>query len=301
MVKYIFNGNIFDWVSWGHVFQSIELWEPLIKYILKKENIPVSKIENLRPGTNAVFKSGEFIIKVFCPKESGVDGNIGYKSEIFALSFAQSLSVSVPKLIASGEIVDKYSFSYIITEYINGVDFNEYSLNFDNKEKFVFARRMREITDSFNKECENFNGIDVIHDKNRYTRWNKYSEKFRTERLAYLHNHDFGKKVFVHGDLCYDNLLIDNNGCIYIIDFADSVIAPQVYEHAHLACELFNFDRSYLHGYFGEYKADELVDLCFDGLLIHDFGGDIIEQNITEINGMTCLEDLRNKLYELIK
>jgi serine/threonine protein kinase len=207
--------------------------------------------------------------------------------------------VPVPKLIASGKIDDKYSFPYIIMEYINGLDFNEYSKKFDNKEKIAFAKRLREITDSFNRKCEFFNRVYAVNGKNK--RWNKYSERFRTERLEYLHNDAPGEKIFVHGDLCYDNLIIDNNGNIFIIDFADSVIAPQVYEHAHLASVLFNFDKPYLQGYFGEYRADNLVDLCLNGLLIHDFGGDIISQNVAKVNEITCLNDLREKLHILLK
>ena len=301
MMKYIFNDDILDWSSWGLIFQSIEVWEPLVNYILKREKLPISKIENLKPETNAVFKSGEYVVKIFAPKESGFDGSIDYRSEIFALSFANSLGVSVSNLIAYGEFEDKYYFPYIIMDYINGIDFNDYSAKLNDKEKIILAKRLRDITDLLNRQCESFNEVDVIHDLNRHKRWKKYSEKFKMERLKYLNNHIFGKKVFVHGDLCYDNLIIDRKGNIYIIDFADSVIAPQVYEHGHLATELFNFDKSYLRGYFGEYKTDNIIDLCFDGLLIHEFGGDIVSQKVAGINEITCLNDLRDKLYDLIK
>jgi hypothetical protein len=44
-----------------------------------------------------------------------------------------------------------------------------------------------------------------------------------------------------------------------------------------------------------------MVDLCFDGLLIHDFGGDIVSLNIARANEISCLNDLRDKLYELLQ
>jgi serine/threonine protein kinase len=299
MTKHIFNADISGETSWGHIYQSIEVWKPLISFILDKEKLPVSIIENLLPGTHAVFKSGKYVVKIFAPIESGFDGNTDFESEKLALSFVHSLGVPVPKLIAAGKIDDKYSFSYMIMEYINGLDFNEYSKNFDNKEKITFAKHLRKITDSFNRKCDFFNRVYTENGKNK--RWNKYSERFKAERLEYLHNNAPGGKIFVHGDLCYDNLIIDSNGNIFIIDFADSVIAPLVYEHAHLASVLFNFDKSYLQGYFGEYKTDNLVDLCFNGLLIHDFGGDIISQNVAKVNEITCLNDLREKLRILLK
>ena len=301
-MKYFFNGDIKDWKSWEKIYQSTEIWKPLINFIFKKENLPVSTIENLKPGTNAVFKSGKFIIKILVPEEAGHDGNTNNKSEIFALTFAQSSGVLVPKLIAEGEIHDKYIFSYMVMEFIEGVDFNEHTAKFNDDEKYIFAKRIRKITDSINKPCENFNGIDVIHDQSRYIRWDDYSENLRMERLEYLNSHDFGEKVFVHGDLCYGNFIIDNNNDIFIIDFEDSVIAPQSYEHAQLISVLFNFDKSYLRGYFGEYEIDNLVDLCFNGLLIHEYGGYIItHRNIAETKEITYLKDLREKLYKLFK
>jgi serine/threonine protein kinase len=300
-MKNVFKGNIYDWTSWARIFQSVEAWEPLIHFIMEKEKLPVSKIENLEPGTNAVFRTQNHVVKIFAPKESGADCGRDYKTEIFALSSARSMGVSVPKLIACGEIEDKYIFNYMIMEYIEGVIFTEASVKFTADDKFSFAKSLREITDLFNKSCEPFNGIDVIHDQNRYKRWNNFSERFKKERLEYLNSHHFGENVFVHGDLCADNILLDKKGKIYIIDFADSVMAPLVYEHAHLAGELFKFDKSYLHGYFGEYRTEEFTDLCFDGLLIHDFGGGIIAHNIAAPEEIDSIWDLRDTLYRLIK
>ena len=341
-MKNLFEGNIFDWSSWARIFQSVEAWEPLIHFILEKEKLPVSKIENLEPGTNAVFKTENHVshfqnsvsfgngfgktslttgfstkskvafpktevlekphvVKIFAPKESGADSSRDFKSEIFALSFARSMGVSVPKLVACGEIEDKYIFKYMIMEYIEGINFTGASAKFTADDKFSFAKDLREITDLLNKPCESFNGIDVIHDQSRYKRWDIFSERFKKERLEYLNSHHFGENVFVHGDLCADNILLNNKGKIYIIDFADSAAAPLEYEHAHLVGELFRFDKSYLHGYFGEYRTDELADLCFAGLLIHDFGGGIVANNIAEPKEIDSLWDLRDKIHELIK
>jgi len=300
--KYLFNGGIDGWDSWGKIFQSIDAWETLVNFILEKENLPISKIENLHPGTNAVFKSGNYVVKIFAPKESGLDGSIDYKTEKFALNFAQSHGVAVSKLFVYGDVNDKYYFPYMILEYIEGTELYKVSGKFNESEKFEFGKRLREITDLMNKPCEDFNGIDVIFNKSRYNRWDEYSDKFRRERLEYLKNRDFGEKVFVHGDLCDDNIMIDDKNNIYIIDFADSVKAPVCYEHAHLICGLFNFDKSYLHGYFGEYKTDGLADICFDGMLLHDFGGDMITWgNTAKIEEIDCLDDLREKVKEKIK
>jgi len=299
MAKNYFDSEICGKDSWRKIYQYVEAWEPLIDSILEKENLPVSKVENLSPGTNAVYKSGEYAVKIFAPKESGFGDIAVYESELFALSFAQSHGVSVPKLIASGIADDKYCFPYMIMDYIEGVEFSEHSKNFTDADKISFAKRMREITDKMNIPCGSFNNIDV---KQRHERWDEdgFSESFMTERLEYIKSHDFGEMVFIHGDLCGDNMLIDSKNNIYVIDFADAVKAPRCYEHAHLASELFGFDKSYLRGYFGEYRTKELVDTCFDGILLHDFGGYIINEYLAKAENIKCLKDLRDKIHCMI-
>ena len=299
IVNCIFTTVIDGWDTWCKIFHSVEVWEPLINFILAKENLPVSKIENLHPGSNAVFKSRDYVVKIFAPPELGFYGDTNYKTEKFALDFAYSHGVPVPKLVACGEINDKYDFPFMVMDYIDGVDFNVYSEKFTDDEKFEFGKRLRKITDAMNKPCEDFNGIDVIHNSDRDKRWKKFSARFKTERLEYLYSHDFGEKVFVHGDLCYDNFVIDKKGDIYILDFADAVMAPVCYEYALVSC-LFHFDEAYLRGYFGEYKTDEIVDICFDGILIHEFGMEII-MDFAKVEEIDCLNDLRDKLWDLIK
>jgi hypothetical protein len=138
--------------------------------------------------------------------------------------------------------------------------------------------------------------------KTRSWRWEKYPQSFIKERNEYIKSHNFGERVFVHGDLCGDNILLKtqdrqpHESEIYIIDFADAVLAPDIYEHALVASELFKFDPYLLRGYFGDCHADELTEICFNGLLIHDFGGDIAEHTIANPNEINNLKDFREKI-----
>ena len=292
---FLFGGNIHDWPSWSGIFQSVEIWEPLIRRIFEKEKLPCLSITSLTPGTNAVFRAGGHVIKIFVPAESGYDGREDL-TEAAALQRAVFCGVACPKLAASGVIHDKYSFAYMITEYIEGKSFDEAAVRFNEADKVLFAGRLRKITDSINKPCEPVNDIDVIGGGDRHWRWDRYPESFRRERLEYISSHDYGAKVFVHGDLCGDNILIDGALDIHIIDFADAVMAPLAYEQAHVAIELFALEKAYLRGYFGEYERNELTDLCFNGIIIHDFGGDIVEQRLAKPAEITCLQDLRDRI-----
>lgn len=296
----LFTHEINGWDSWRKIYQSISVFEPLIKHIFEKEKLPFSRIEHCTPGTNAIFKIGDYILKIIAPMEAGTDSSEEFNAEVFANNRVASLGVPVPNIIAFGNIEDKYRFSYIVMEYIEGKEFNKVTKHLTCEEKVETGRKLRILTDIFNKPCKPFNKVDVLYDLNRQKRWEKYPESFKRERLNYINSHNFGEKVFVHGDLNGDNILLTHDKKLYIIDFADAVLAPISYEHALIVCELFQFDKAYLKGYFGNYEIDELVEICFNGILIHDFGGDIVRERIGEINEFTNLEVLRKKLYELL-
>lgn len=297
----LFKAEINGWYSWGEIFQSISTFEPLIKYIFVKEKLPFARVEHCTPGTNAVFKVGDFIIKIFAPDESGIDSTVDYDTESFAMHRADKLNVSVPRLITNGYIQDKFKFSYMIMEYVNGTEINKLNQMFSFEEKVAIGHRLRLITQVINKPCDSFNDIDVIHDEDRQKRWEEYPEPFKKERRNYIHSHDFGDKVFVHGDLNGDNILLSPDKKLYIIDFADAVLAPAAYEHALIVCELFQFDKAYMRGYFGNYNIDQITELCFNGILIHDFGGDIIKQHVGQAREFDSLTKLHKQLDLLIK
>jgi len=296
----IFKEQITNWQEWGDIFQSIPAFMPLIEYIFRIENIPFERVENLTPGTNAVFKVGNFVIKIFAPEESGIDQTLDLQTELFSTKRAIKLGISTPKFIANGVVKDKYHFAYLITEHINGVELNAAINKMTDNEKFAVGRKLRDICDKMNTPCKPFNGIDVINDKGRYRRWDIYSESFKEERLAYIKSYNYGNNIFVHGDLCLDNILLTPDGELYIIDFADAVLAPVIYEHALLAYE-FNFDSALTQGYFYDYSTNDFIDMCFNGLLIHDFGGDIVTAHFGEPNIFHTLNDLKMAMKQKIK
>lgn len=294
----LFKAEINNWTDWSKVYQSIPAFTPLVEYILKKEHLPTAKIESLTPGTNAVFKVGGYVIKIFAPTDSGMDQTLSLQSELFAMRRVNELGVSAPKLIADGFVEDKYRFAYMITEYINGVSFTEAVKAMTDDEKLTAGRKLRTITDKMNTPCAPFSAIDVINDKDRWRRWDKCPKRFRAERLEFIKSYDYGEKVFVHGDLNGDNILLSPQDGLFIIDFGDAVLAPLVYEQALIAVELFDLDPALLCGYFGDFTVDELADLCFNGLLIHDFGGDVVAQHIGKPGEFECLAQLKARFRQ---
>ena len=181
----MFHANIDGWSSWE--FQSIKDFELLIKYIFRRHNLPFTAVEHCTPGTNAVFKVGELVAKIFAPKESGMDTYSDYKTELFGMERANRLGISTPRLLAYGTIEDKYMFPYLIMEHISGGSLGQLESGMIDNDKVKLARQLREITDIMNTLCEPFNDCDVVNRALHCGRWNRFHE-LQNERKEYLKN-----------------------------------------------------------------------------------------------------------------
>jgi aminoglycoside phosphotransferase (APT) family kinase protein len=81
------------------------------------------------------FRVGEYVVKIFAPAESGIDSTMDIETETFAMKRTTALGISAPKCIACGCIEDKYSFSYLIMEYISGKEFTDIADTLSYEEK----------------------------------------------------------------------------------------------------------------------------------------------------------------------
>lgn len=297
IMNYLFKHDIVDWHSWGQIFSSLEAFAPLIKQIFANENLDFDKIEHCMPGTNAVFKVGSYVVKIFAPKESGMNTESDYKTELFGMVRANLLQISAPKVIAKGSIKDKYLFLYLIMENVTGSVLGNIESTFTYEQKIHIGQKLRSITNKLNTECEKFNNIDIIERELNNKRWSIFPDGFNKERISYLKSFNINDEVYVHGDLNPDNVIIDGNYNVHIIDFADSLIAPAEYELPAIVCELFCFDKAFMKGYFGYENITDITEKCFKGLLLHEFGSDIIRCNLGNLSEIDSLKSLKEKLY----
>lgn len=56
-----------------------------------------------------------------------------------------------------------------------------------------------------------------------------------------------------------------------------------------------------MKGYFVQHSIEDITDLCLKGLLIHDFGSNIISCNLGNIDEITSIKALKYKLFQAIK
>jgi len=293
----IFSAKLESWEDWGRVYQSIPEFEGLAEAILRREGLPVKPLEQLTPGTNAVFRAGEYVVKIYSPKESGFDGNRDREAEVSAVRFARSLGIRTPEVAASGVFRDRYDFGYTVMEYAEGRAFSEAVKELSGGEKEELGRRLRELTGRMNVPGPEIPG-DVFRQEGEG--WKSFPASFRRERRAYVTPERYGPRVFVHGDLNGDNLLICPDGGICVLDFADAVTAPKEYEDGLAAGELFSYEPHLMRGYFEGREAEEVAEVCFRGLLLHRFGGEVIRDHIAPPETFPSLEALWKVLVRFI-
>ena len=304
----LFTQKIDDEKSWASICNQMDVFKPLIENILMRESLLIEDISSVKQSTNAVFRMSNVVIKIFRPKESGVDER-DYPSELFGLTRASSLGLSAPKILANGIIKDTYDFPYIITEFMDGVILQDIFKQMDANEKYMIGRKLREITDKLNTPCEPFNYIEYPLLNKGYDDWLfslGYHKMFLDERKRYLHSAGPDKSdfVFCHGDMAPCNILYDLDGALHIIDFACALLAPVCVEHSYLVF-WFDFDKSFIHGYFGEICMDKLTDMCFKGFL-HSINGISLLANGLDygfIDGKACqhIEDFKAQLRMYIE
>ena len=301
---YLFTEQINNWDEWGKTFQSIPAFTALVEHIFQKEKLLIKRIEILKPGTNAVFKVGEYVVKIFAPPGMGQDFGINIDVELFGLKWAEAQGVPAPRLIANGVVEDKYCFRYIVMDYIDGKLLSEIEDSLSYEDKVSIGKKIRSITDRLNKPCKNFTSIDVMKHAFADEEWEDegFPHSFQEERLSYLREFrmDGREKVYCHGDFHAENILVDDKMEVYIVDFADAMYAPAEYEQVYVVSALFCFEEPYMVGYFGDYEAEDIVDLCMTWLPIHVWGHSTVVGNLKHVSEIVSLEVMRKRLYDLI-
>ncbi len=274
----LFNERIASWDDWARMYQSIPAFSDVILEICRREEIPceVCDIKNVTPGTHAVFKVHSYIIKVFCPKESGFDGSLDAAVELNSMKAANRFGVECPRVIAHGEIADKYTFAYIVMDFIEALDFKDVRDKLTPDEIPCIVTQVKEILSRLNRPSDAIPALDLLGELKKNERLEKLPENLREDIIKTAEGLDFSESVLVHGDFTDDNTLIDSEKKLHLIDFADCHLAPWYYELPPIVYSLFDCRRDFLDIFRGEMSIDEFIGFFLKGLAIHDFGATII-------------------------
>lgn len=160
----------------------------------------------------------------------------------------------------------------------------------------ILFKRIYEDSVTGRLSAERFDKLAADYETEQ--RWRVFSRNFQRERKDYIGHYGDSQSVYIHGDLNPDNIIVNDRLEICLIDFADALLAPIEWELAGLICDGFQFDGAYVKGFFGEYVKTELAEKLLYGLLIHDYGVNIICDNIGTAEEFSCVGALRKRIIE---
>ncbi len=277
-MEQFFHETIQNWEDWGRVFQSIPAFSPLVREICRREGLPFEEPDPLTPGTNAVFRVGPMVAKVFFPRESGLDPLPDFQNEAAVCGRLTEEGIPSPRLLAKGYMDDKYRFYYLFTEYFPGREAGDWLSCASPVQKSAFVRKLKELLRKLHKPADGLlPPVDLKKRAMENPRLQKLPPELWEDLRSRAERLELSEKVLVHGDLTGENILIGETEEPVIIDCADACLAPAWYELGPIVFELFRCDPVLLREFAGEDK-NGFLERTLDAVSIHDFGADLLRE-----------------------
>lgn len=300
----LFTRVIDGWDAWSRVYCDVAAFEPLVRAIYAREGLSAPEaVENTTPGTNAVFRCGDTVIKLFAPEASGFDPAHDFAVESAMLRFAQKNSIPASDLLRIGRVEDAYTFRYLIMRFVEGEEAGNALQSLSVEDKRRFAASMRGLLDRLHQpERDLLPPVDLKARALDNFRLLTLPERLTRDIRARIKALCWTDEVLVHGDITGENVLLDTGGKPVLIDFADSVLAPVWYEWPALVFELFRSDRELTRAFIGNTPVPLFVNALLDGLALHDFGANIIAEYAARealpLEAIPTLESLAARLTQ---
>lgn len=269
--KRYFMRRVDGWASWKAALQTPGALEPLAEAIFAREGCGRGLLTRLH-ATNAVFRRGEYVLKVYVPREAGFSPEADCARERAGMQGARAAGLRVPREATFGVFCDRYDFFYLITEAIEGSELSKGLPGMTWTQREAAGAALRAAIDALHGSVVRIGAENMAQASLENERWNAFSPAFNAERRSYVNGLGKQKSVFCHGDVNGRNALLCPDGRLALIDFGDCCDAPAWYDHA-AAFGTLGTDPAFFRGYFQD-GVD--VEKCLQGLLIGDFGADWI-------------------------
>ena len=224
-----------NWADWGRVFADWAAFAPLVREIFRRSGLPMGEVRALPPGTNAVFRVGDLVVKIYAPAETGVGQELGRESEVQAMRAAAAVGVHTAGVVAAGELADRYAFSYLVTRFVSGAALGDVVREGSAAERRAIGRELGEITRRLHGASPNACpacAVDLFARSQDNPRWDMVPPALARELLARAKTvwARRDRRVLVHADLTGENVLRLPSGEFAVLDFGDAVLAPACVE-----------------------------------------------------------------------
>ena len=234
-------------------------------------------------------------------------------------------AVPTPSIVASGKLLDRLSWSYLIQEYCPGLTLEAIRPEITRDDLLGIASGVGAVVRALHRtDIRLFDGIDAGEP------WGTFVDRRRREVLPEL----VGKgviasevadaladtldeaiagnsqtpHVIVHGDLESDHVLLERSGGEWavasLIDFGDAKVGLRDYEWMPLWFGLFDRDIRMMRAFLEAYDPDLLTDdelprRMMAWTLLHDFGTDAVVELLGKTNAAIPVSSI-DVLQELL-
>ncbi len=166
-----------SWSDWSSIFKDVEVLRPAIDAICEHEGIAYRQIEIPRSNTNAVFiLDRSLVLKIYNPIWPEFDME---RRLLEVLS--RNGAVPTPSIVASGKLLDRLSWSYLIQEYCPGLTLEAIRPEITRDDLLGIASRVGAVVRELHQtDVRLFDGINAGEP------WEALVDRRRTEALTEL-------------------------------------------------------------------------------------------------------------------
>ncbi|MGG4495389.1 phosphotransferase family protein [Brevibacillus reuszeri] len=230
----------------------IHFWWPYVAAILERHGLEKKDQELLAGlgGTYPTFLYGDVVVKLFGYMQSSEKS---FEAERAAkLLLATDREIAVPRLVGEGRLFkDAHNpWSYLITTRMPGVTWQYADLNTEQKLRVAHElgcqmRRVHALSPSGIATHDDWSGMEVT----RAIANSSLPAHLVAQVNEYLAGLGSFDPVFVHGDVMFRHVFVENGHLTGIIDWGDAMVTDRHYEFAKLHLDLFNCDKSLLRAF----------------------------------------------------
>ena len=311
-----------SWSDRSSIFKDVEGVRPTIDAICEQEGIGYRRIETPHGShTNAVFiLDRSLVLKIYNP----VWPEFEMECRLIEV-LSRNGAVPAPSIVASGQLLDRLSWSYLIQEFSSGLTLEAIRPEITREDLLGIASEVGAVVRALLlTDVRLFDDIDAGES------WEALVDRRRREALPELTGAGVitpgvaealadtldeaiagssqTPHVIVHGDLESDHVLLERSGGEWavasIIDFGDAKVGLRDYEWMPLWFGLFDKDIGAMQEFLKAYDPvlmtdDELPRRMVAWTLLHDFGTNAVAEQIEKTDAPTPVGSI-DVLQELL-
>lgn len=230
----------------------VDFWQPYVAEILERHGI-TDNVEEMvagNGGTYPTFLYGDVAVKLFGHTRQWRNS---YAAECAAQAvIASDPEIAAPRVLADGQLYEDADdpWCYLVTSRMSGVAWEYAELSFDQKLSIATdlgrqIRRVHALRPSGIATHEYSAAPDVKAAAER----SSLPTHLVTQIDDYLAGLGPFDRVFVHGDLMFRHVFVDNGRLTGIIDWGDAMVTDRHYEFAKMHLDLFNCNKVLLRAF----------------------------------------------------